>query len=223
MPRVGVYPLWENDLMWFLLEHFPAVSNRELLHDIILNPLHEIREEYKAEKTNPYILRERHRKWIKTVDKYTWLDTPDWEEAISDEYWESDACPICEALFQQEAEWHLIGDSSDLVHELVDEVSMSFGLRESATGVIQKLVDHVGCEAITELFLAAPSLDRLYVVKSSRIEGCADVLTSKNGAHAFENIGDALLDGIHPTYVFPEETVKDFSEWVAMYNSGGAA
>lgn len=225
MTRIGVYPLWEDDLLWFIQEHFCVVSNLELLHDLIMNPLLAIRREHREGKANPYVLRERHRKWVKTVNDRVGLpNIPSWEDVVSEGHPFGDYdCDVCDYLFSLEPDWFLCGDSADLVYTVADrEPLRSLTMLDSAQDVVRKMVEAVGCEGITDLMLAAPQLDRLYVVKSNRVELCGDV-HPHSGYHAFENIADALEEGDYPTYVFSRALAEDFMTWRTMFNSPGGA
>tara|TARA_R110002126_G_scaffold52672_16_gene143004 strand:+ start:2093 stop:2755 length:663 start_codon:yes stop_codon:yes gene_type:complete len=213
MPRIGVYPLEENDLLWFLLEYVPAISNTDLLHHIIMDPLFDIREAFKEKTANPYVLREKHRRWCEQIDDRVGLmPMPTWQDIISDEYWND--CDVCSYLYETDADWYILGDDNGIVHNVLDEIYDEITLGASAEVVIRKVLLSPSNTHCSDLMLASRHLDRLYVIRSKKVEGCADVLTSHDGYHAFSDIGDALKDGHHDTYVMPDELIKDFSEWV---------
>ncbi|HSG28391.1 MAG TPA: hypothetical protein VLA34_07910 [Candidatus Krumholzibacterium sp.] len=221
MPRVGVYPLWENDLLWFFLEHYPAVSNRELLHDVIMNPLYEIRQQFKENKGHPYILREKHRKWCNQIEARVGdVPMPTWNEMMDDQYWEDD-CPLCSMLFEEHAEWYLFGDDHEIVYSIINSIYDSITLEGTAQEVVNQILAAPGSENITELFVAAHDDDRLYVIRSNRTSACAEIIELQGDVRGA--VADALQDGPHETYVLPEDTLTELSKWVTANGQGDAA
>jgi len=210
MPRVGIYPLWENDLMWFFQEHYPAVSNRELLHDVLLDPIIKIRDGIWNKEGHPYILRERHRKWCNQVGERIYLTLPTWEQTISQEFWEHDDCPLCVELFQDMAEWCLFGDDADAVYRVLEQLYDSLTMEGTARAVVGAILASPEGDSISELYVADSEDGHLYVIRSPRVEPCGDFPQ----AHPGLNVADALIDGPHETYVLPEKTLEELSKWI---------
>ena len=210
MPRVGIYPLWEDDLMWFFQENYPAVSNRELLHDVLIDPIIQIRDKVWNKEGHPYILRERHRKWCNQVAERIYLTLPTWEQTISENYWKNEDCLLCQELFQDQCEWCLFGDDAEVVYQVLDQLYDSLTVEGTAQAVVDAILAHPAGQKLTELYVGDMEDGLLYVIKSPRIELCGAMA----GAHPTLEVADALVDGPHDTYVLPEKTLEEMSKWI---------
>jgi hypothetical protein len=215
MPRIGVYSAWENDLLDFCHEYYPLVTNRMLMHDIIMNPVHEIRLEYQENKSHPYILRERLRKWERLVHECIDIPLPTWEQVIDEDFWDHGECPVCHAAFSDGPEWILFGEASDFVYPILDDLANSL-LHE---GTVAELLKRVPNPLLneegepTELLLFDMEDGVIYVLQSPAVEHCNAITMGTEAV--IGPCGDAASPGEELTYVFSDETIEEISTWIA--------
>ena len=208
-PRFGVYP-FDEDLYYYLLEAYDFVDNRRLLHDILLEPFLQIKKELDAGNTNPYILRERFRRTTTRAykDVGPWFPLPEWENIQHDDWLED--CDLGDWVYEASPEWTLFGEGAYEAYEILEELYDDVTQGCSASEIVRKILELGGT---TDLILASVELDRIYVVRSSKVMSCSDVNDSHTGFHAFEHIGDALVDGSYPTYTFDDAFINELGEW----------
>ncbi len=204
MPRIGVYS-FDYDLLSALLESEWGVCNRMLLHHLICQPIWAMRQDYIEGKGNPYIIRERFRKWCDQLEKDLggWVPLPSWEDLVEDE-WE---CGLDDFLYSDASEWILFGDNVDIAIDMVEELYDHIVMGDDADDVVNLILARD--PGIKELMLYAKDLDAIYVIRSDNVENCSiDLDDIGNGLHAFSDLGNGEREGVYPTYVLPDDIVE---------------
>lgn len=215
-PRIGVYP-YDSDLHYVLMESYCAVTNRMLLHELVTAPLYDIRATFQEGGANPYILREKYRKWVEYLEDNLTFGTdyiPDFDDLVTDNgkdccFHGIESC-LCDCLFSDQEEWVLFGDDVELAFNLIDRLHEPLLVSDDVHAVIEKILE--AHPDMKELILLSFDLDAIYVIRSPRTENCPDVGLAPRGFHAFDNLGDATETGDHPTYVLPADVVAAYLE-----------
>lgn len=215
LPRIGVYE-YDADLHEALMEGFHAVSNRQLLYHLITQPLYDIRKQFSDGVGNPYILRERHRKWCEYLREHMgeWLDLPSWGELVEGEdtgccFHGMDDC-LCDLLFSDGEEWVLFGDDVDLAYDLIDRLHIPLLLTDDVEDVIDKILETN--PDVSDLIVLAHNTGTIYVIRSTKVEHCGAY--APGDTLAFNHIASGEAVGDLPTYVLDDETVEAYADLV---------
>lgn len=211
-PSIGMYP-FEMSLRWALEEHYDLVSNRDLIFQLISAPLESLRERFLAGKDNPYLLREKHRRWVEDVreDVGSWISLPSWEDVTSARPGPCSQCYSgtcwCDELHCDMPEWFVYGTDVDIVYELASRGVLS--MSDDVTSLLRMALQ--ARPEMTDLLVAFPDVDELYVIRSENVEGCAP----EECAVALRGLGDVsdgLQYGSSPTYVLDNVVVRQWIE-----------
>lgn len=209
MPLIGVYPLTYN--LWeVLVEGLNVITNRDVLADLLMQPLLEIQKDYREGK-NRYICRERYRNWLNIVQHSVGsLDLPDWEDVISHDEW---PVSIYEELTSQgDYEWEIFYDNSAEIGLALESMSLD----DEAEKFVKLLVT-ASKDAL--IILNAPHFGVIYVAQSPEVETRGPVLwPSEQQFHIFDDIADGEELGPLETYVLPEEFINDYHALVEQGN-----
>lgn len=225
LPRIGVYE-YDIDLVYVLMEHYHSVSNRHLLHHLITEPFYDIRTKLREGTSNPYILREKHRKWSEYLREHMgeWIDLPSWAdiEGADDTgcCFHGIDCCLCDHLFADGPEWVLYGDDVDLAYDLLDKLHTPLLVDDNVQTVVEKLLETN--PEMKDLIVVSDSVEAIYVIRSSQVENCGEVPEPRTGFHAFANLASGEVKGDVPTYVLNDETIEAFIE-VTRKTCEGAA
>ena len=212
-PLIGVYPLWEHDLFYFLGEFYPHVGNTQLLKELVVNCLHSL---VPKEGTNLYIAKERYRAFGKRIEDAMSVGLPPWEEFMEDgnPRWE----PIMEELegllFSREPDWLLFGDDPDILYSILDSSLGQLDISQGAGDVVTEVLTATGAENIEEVYLAVPSDNRLYVFKSPQTGPRRTLCVDQSWDAPKLPLGDASgPEGDYLTWVLPTPVINEIVEW----------
>ena len=215
LPRIGVYE-YDVDLHMVLMDCYFTLSNRALLHHLITEPLFAIRDLAKKPKSNPYILRERLRKWTEYINDQMgfWLPLPTWEELLDSEDSEDGCfgpdCCLCECIYGDGAEWELFGDDVDLAYDLIDRLHTPLLMSDDVVTVITKMLE--SNPEMTDLVVVSYDLNAIYVLRSPKVEPCSGEPPTLTGFHAFDDLADGQAAGEVPAYVLDDQVVEAYIE-----------
>jgi len=193
LAHTGVYP-FDFDMYYTLQEKYYTVTNRDLIYYSLSGPLEEIKSDLRDGKVHPFVLMERHRAWYeKAIEEFPTAYLPEWDEVkdeASDYYYDS----LYEMLYSDLAEWAIFGDDVDIEHKVLTLMPRS----ELACGDAIALCDSIlgRFPSISDLILVSLDDDFMYVLRSPQVAMCSD--------------DDATEDGSTPTYVLPQDVVKDY-------------
>lgn len=211
-PRTGVYP-YDEDLACVLSEQFYCISNRDLLHTLIHEPLGKLRDDFHSGKGNEFVLRERFRRWIEVVEEHIgiWAPMPTWELLRDDENW-CEEIGMMDAMFCDEAEWIIFGDDIDIAWDTLDKLTYSIWMDDDLERVVKLMLQLK--PDIEELIVTTREMDAVYVVRSGKVEGCSIEVTDTmlSGLHMLPDLANCMEPGKHPTYVLPDDVVLAFAE-----------
>jgi hypothetical protein len=214
LPRIGVYE-YDVDLHSALLECYCRVSNRMLLHHLVTEPLYELRDQAQKPSSNPYILREKLRKWTEYINETVgmWLPLPSWNELVTSDNRDGcflcDEC-LCECLYNDGCEWEMFGDDVDLAYDLIDRLHTPLLMSDDVHTVVEKVLE--ANPEMKDLVVVSLELSAIYVVRSTKVEPCSGEVPSMTGFHAFEDLAFGQANGPVPAYVLDEDVIEAFME-----------
>ena len=203
-PCIGAYPL-DSALRETLMESCVGVSNRMLLGLIVESPLREIEYSLSKGSNNEYVLREKHRQWLETIDEHVgvWVPTPEFDD-LRDPNW-SEQLGFDETFHSGEDEWIIWGDDSELAYEIIDKLPYHVWMTDTLQDVVDAML--AVKPNVMDLLVSDHDAQVLYVIRSTLVEnhgtaGLEDMTSS--GCHAFADIADATQRGDTPCFVLDE-------------------
>ena len=202
MPAVGVYP-YSSTLWEILVETCYVLTNRNVLGELLAEPLCQIQSDYKG-GLNRFICRERYRLWVETVRQHVGaIDLPDWDTIADSDEWPFE---IMEAVDSDgEYEWEVFFDDGAAVNEAISGMSLD----EDVDGFIERLQKLSTPDAF--ILVCCPHFGCFYVIQSKYVEPRGPCgWRSNQGFHVFDDIADGEDYGPIETYVLPEEMHKEW-------------
>lgn len=212
-PRIGVYE-YDVDLHSVLLELYCYVSNRMLMHHLVTEPIYSLQKQAENPDSNPYILRERLRKWKEYLHDQVgvWLPLPSWDELIANEF--SEQCVLCgewmDCSCTSGSEWEIYGDDVDIAFDIVQRLHTPLLMSDDMSAVVDKMLETN--PEMRDLIIVASDLNAIYVVRSPQVESCSECVPPMTGFHAFEYLADGQSKGETPTYVLENDVIEAFAE-----------